>query len=536
MSHLYKKTVFISAVAAVIFTGCAHKDIGLAQTGGDLNISRNSIISEHENMKMAVAILIKKNAEQERQGSELKDIAIKMSNIEANLKSQSLRASDIQMRFDLLASEISNIKSQLDAIKIRNNPPAEQAPTQKQGLSSEIKATPSDLNSSFLTVSPTNKEVGNKKQNSARAKPQNKCAKENTGVSSPKHPLKKINMSGQYSTSDKTETEVVKLESTKKLQGKTYNMKEMTGKLITKFENVYSHRIPSLDKETRADKISNGAELLYVAKGKDWYRLNNGNFIHKSVVVDLTEQIQSAKKSPLVVDKGELFWLRLSTGAELLRFIDEERKEKGVDVLGDLTTKPKHLVEEPLFRTKYASMMWDIAKNIPILQNIFSLALRDAERFNFDKCSSFPTRKGKVASDERRLRVYGNFEKLKKVRLLKHTYHVVFYASTLKDIAGGNYPSLLLLALLHDFGKNNEIIAGQGMTDASPHEEISSMYARAIMKSTGDFTKAYIDSITKIIATHHKAPQHGVPLYDLLEMSDSLAREFEVTLPYGNKE
>lgn len=176
----------------------------------------------------------------------------------------------------------------------------------------------------------------------------------------------------------------------------------------------------------------------------------------------------------------------------------------------------------PTFRTHFAEMIWDIMSKYPVLNKTTLLALADAEKYQFDICSSI-----KDDEDTERFGKATGFEKLKKTRLLQHTYHVVWYASTFIDKAGGNMPSLLLLALLHDFGKHGAIKELHKSAAILNHESISANYAAKIMKLSGDFSDEYIEIIERILATHHTSPAKGVLLYDLLNEADRLARILE---------
>jgi len=224
------------------------------------------------------------------------------------------------------------------------------------------------------------------------------------------------------------------------------------------------------------------------------------------------------------LSKAELFWHRLTLASDILNYANKKRILRTESLL----SKNTDLIEDdaiPIFRTYYAKLIWDIMSNYPSLKNVTLIALTDAETYKFDRSSSIDDRE-----DSKRLGKLTHYSKLKRTRLLKHIYHVVWISYLLKDRAGGSIQGLLLLALFHDFGKNEEINNTHKSAEYRWHEEISANYARSVMKSTGDFTSEYIETICSILATHHKFPQNGVLLYDLLGEADGAARELEGSL------
>lgn len=174
------------------------------------------------------------------------------------------------------------------------------------------------------------------------------------------------------------------------------------------------------------------------------------------------------------------------------------------------------------FRTKYAELIWDHCRPYPELYTVFRIALQDAERLEFDKASSIND-----GEDYERLGASDSFAKLKRTRLLKHTYHVVFYAAQLKDEAGGFTPQLLLMALLHDFGKHGAIRAEHASKKYTRHEQISANYGRSIMEISGEFSGQYIDTFVYALSHHHIDSHQNVYLYKLLNKADQMARILE---------
>lgn len=231
------------------------------------------------------------------------------------------------------------------------------------------------------------------------------------------------------------------------------------------------------------------------------------------------------------MDKGEEFWHRILLASEIMDHINHTRGNSQNELFPNHENH-KEITIIPDFRTDAATMIWEIMKPYEKLRATALLALSDAESLEFDLTSSVPTSDyltSKRGGDDERLAKFGNFEKLRKTRLLKHTYHVVFYANSMKLKAGGNIGSLLLLALFHDFGKHPAIAADHKSQEWKKHEEISANYARTIMEKSGDFSSEYIESIVTIISQHHMSPVAGAPLYELLNEADAMARRYEAS-------
>lgn len=217
--------------------------------------------------------------------------------------------------------------------------------------------------------------------------------------------------------------------------------------------------------------------------------------------------------------KAETFWHRLALASEILRFANSLRNSKSIG------SKKTNNFEEPIFRTQYAAMIWDIVKEHKSIRKVCLIALHDAEDFKFDMASSIDG--SKVSDEQSRLSNVGDFTRLKRTKLLKHIYHVVFFSLDYEDKIGANMPALLLVSLLHDFGKHKMVISNHRSATWTDHEEISANYARHIMKLSGDFNDEFIESVCAVIATHHKIKKPGVPLRDYLNKADMQARYFE---------
>jgi HD-GYP domain-containing protein (c-di-GMP phosphodiesterase class II) len=219
------------------------------------------------------------------------------------------------------------------------------------------------------------------------------------------------------------------------------------------------------------------------------------------------------------LDSDQLFWYRLAVSSLLIKEVNTQRLEKK---MAHKTEFPiDNIDDSPVFRTKYAAEIWKIMSRYPSIRNTTLIALRDAEAYNFDLISSIIDK-----DDSKRFSNADRFTRLKKVRLLAHTYHVVWYASKMEKEAKGLMPALLLLALLHDFGKSPKISALYASKSYKSHEEISSSYAESILTSSKEYSEEFTSVIKMIILTHHESPTNA-PLYLLLNAADHKARILE---------
>lgn len=221
--------------------------------------------------------------------------------------------------------------------------------------------------------------------------------------------------------------------------------------------------------------------------------------------------------------KAKIFWHRLSLATKLIKLINENNVHIATSKQDGLLEIIRE--EEPIFRTNHAKMIWDITKQYPAIMEVVLVALKDAELYNFDVCSSI---NASAKDDSARWGKVSGYKNLIKTRLLEHTYHVVFYASTFKNEVGGHMPTLLLLALFHDYGKNEHIILNHKPLGYSTHEEVSANYAKYLLKNSLNFRDSddFIALITKIITTHHNG-ENNTMLYKYLNKADQTARELE---------
>lgn len=192
----------------------------------------------------------------------------------------------------------------------------------------------------------------------------------------------------------------------------------------------------------------------------------------------------------------------------------------------------QHSIDASGLQTYLGKMIWNIMSEYQEITEIAYIAIRDAEELKFEEHSSMELvvkkdgTTGISESDFKRLGGPG-LEKLVKTRLMTHIYHVVLFASKFKEEVGRQMPALLLLALLHDFGKHPVIAKRHRSLEWSTHEEISGNYAKMLIQDSQDFSNEFADEFAIILAKHHIDSDSKVLLYRYLNLADHYARELE---------
>lgn len=156
------------------------------------------------------------------------------------------------------------------------------------------------------------------------------------------------------------------------------------------------------------------------------------------------------------------------------------------------------------------------------LADFFAIAVMDMKKYMFEKTSSIPD----SANEKNRahLKSFENYEKLKRTNLLVHTYNVLLEAGELRDEAGYNYPTLLLLCITHDFGKNKEVRSNYQSEGWQLHEQISANYLKYLLGRL-EFDTKFITPLVKILYNHHDTENNsGGKLIEMLRKCDTNAR------------
>ena len=132
--------------------------------------------------------------------------------------------------------------------------------------------------------------------------------------------------------------------------------------------------------------------------------------------------------------------------------------------------------------------------------------------------------------------ILNNYDLLGQVNLFAHTLNVAYEA--LQDNKLINIKSVnILLALLHDFGKNNKIRSEYNKTNKNlSHEKISAMFveeffANQIFNGNKEINSELVTILTQTIDVQHSllTAQKNTFLYNLRKY-DKLAREKELLL------
>ena len=131
---------------------------------------------------------------------------------------------------------------------------------------------------------------------------------------------------------------------------------------------------------------------------------------------------------------------------------------------------------------------------------------------------------------------FTNYDLLEKIDLYTHTLNVCYEAAI--DDKPNNIKSInILLALLHDFGKNSKIKNVYNSSNKTlSHEKISAMFVKEfftdqIFQGNGEITKDLIKTISQTIKVQHSSyvAANNSYLYNLRKY-DKNAREKEIEM------
>lgn len=124
-----KTTLLFSLVAIPFFIGCAKPDIKNQQlSDSELNISKDSVIVEQENLKSAVAILIKKSEQGNREAAEAKALSNlnrdSVQQLAQQIKQLNSRIDEIFVKISMTSDDIMALRGSLSSLKssgVENN-------------------------------------------------------------------------------------------------------------------------------------------------------------------------------------------------------------------------------------------------------------------------------------------------------------------------------------------------------------------------------------------------------------------------------
>lgn len=170
-------------------------------------------------------------------------------------------------------------------------------------------------------------------------------------------------------------------------------------------------------------------------------------------------------------------------------------------VLSNISNKKMISSQEKIIfdvEIKNKNIFYDLGKAIEhsngyrkILIKIFE----DMDKFNFDKASS-------VTNGDALFAEYDFSE----IKLYDHTLNVFTEILKIANKEAQGREVLILLALLHDFGKSNELCTHYGITKEERHWMRSSHYFDAIIrqdKDSFDLDETAIKIIRYVLSIHH---------------------------------
>jgi len=161
----------------------------------------------------------------------------------------------------------------------------------------------------------------------------------------------------------------------------------------------------------------------------------------------------------------------------------------------------------------------------------------DIHKFDFTKHSSVPKNRESVLRDETT-----RYDLLSKINLYNHTLYCAISAIEIcqkNDIPQAIADLVIILAILHDFGKHPEIFEKYKNKNDDLHNVVSSYYVKKIFRNYigKDIHQDTYKQLIHTLYNHHKLPdkmqkngdknERDSLLIHLLNQSDYLAREKE---------
>ena len=125
--------------------------------------------------------------------------------------------------------------------------------------------------------------------------------------------------------------------------------------------------------------------------------------------------------------------------------------------------------------------------------------IKDMYQYNFAKSSS-------VGGKIKNLTMNGSVEKLKTINLLEHSFGVVNFMNKIISKRYGGYTDLfLILAIVHDFGKSEELRKAFMLDSTFGHWKASSQYLESKVKSLkiASHYEKLIQIAVEVVNVHH---------------------------------
>lgn len=180
------------------------------------------------------------------------------------------------------------------------------------------------------------------------------------------------------------------------------------------------------------------------------------------------------------------------------------------------------------------------------LAAIAKIAIEDMYTYSFINSPSVSLNQ-KDSEHIRKKYIPNEFDLLRKISLFDHTKNVfrnIIEEMERKEVynAGG----IMLAALLHDFGKNQEIrkkltpnTTSENSSDYKMHADISTMYIKEILqekvrnlliqaKQDSEVSKT-LETIAEVVENHHNKASAWAKKIELIAAADHKARKEEIT-------
>ena len=268
------RIVAISIIASILIGGCATRDNALNIT--DLNISKNSILVEHENIKSATAILIKKTEMCDRLSQEQKTLSSSIA--ESNSRNRELFAKidEMNTRLSMFTDEIGFLKTEIENLKSKSREVIHPIVQREHDDNQTV-----DINTSIKNI------VVPKIPKVSAAKVSSKSPRLSTQQKKRKQSVQECTVNAKQERSNEPKQNAIKIVVSSPV---AMNFQDVTGRIIVNHSKVFVRTSPELTAKSVSTHVQEGDVFTYVAKNKDWFKLKSGKYISSKVVVDLSEQ------------------------------------------------------------------------------------------------------------------------------------------------------------------------------------------------------------------------------------------------------
>lgn len=267
------RIVAISIITSILIGGCATRDNALNIT--DLNISKNSILVEHENIKSATAILIKKTEMYDRLSQEQKTLSSSIAESNSRNRELSAKIDEMNTRLSMFTDEIGFLKTEIENLKSKSREVIHPIVQREHDDNQTV-----DINTSIKNI------VVPKIQKVSAAKVSSKSPSLSTQQKKHKQSVQECTVNAKQERSDGPKQNAIKIVASPVAM----NFQDVTGRIIVNHPNVFARTSPELTAKSVSTHVQEGDVFTYVAKNKDWFKLKSGKYISSKVVIDLSEQ------------------------------------------------------------------------------------------------------------------------------------------------------------------------------------------------------------------------------------------------------